>query len=124
MPLESGYSHIIIDGYTLTVNPIIYKDPRADKKVVPVVTLSETVTQHWQVKQSDKVIFMSWRNLPKADLDILITKYEDDYSSYSFTDIYGVDWTVIIANLNWDRITTLDEDGFNVSMSLSVVSKP
>ncbi|RLE64483.1 MAG: hypothetical protein DRJ38_05415 [Thermoprotei archaeon] len=124
MSLDAGYSYIVIDGYTLTVNPIVYKDPRADKKAVPVVTLTETITQHWTIKQSDKVISMSWKNLPKADLDILIAKYEADYSSYTFVDIYGESWTVVITDLNWDRRTTIDGDGFSVSMTLSVVSKP
>jgi len=124
MALESGYQYIQIDGYTLSTNPTRYKNPRAIKKVVTVPTLTNTITQHWNILTADKVITMEWNNLPKADLDVLISKYEADYTSYTFVDIYGTSWTVVIADLDWDRITTLDIDGFRVSMTLQVISQP
>lgn len=120
MPLDSAYSYITLDSFTATVNPTEYLDPRADKKFVPVVTLTKTITQHWQILGTDKIIWMRWANLSKTDKDALKTLYEADYSDYVFTDVYGDSYDVIIINFQARRRTTIDSDGFEVEMTLQV----
>jgi len=120
--LDSGYAYITLDGWTPNVNPTEYLDPHAVKKFVDVVTLTATVTQHWAVQSSDKTIWLKWNNLSKADKDTLITKYEADYTSYVFTDIYGTSYNVVMVDMPTpQRRTTLDSDGFMVELLLKVV---
>ena len=64
--LDSGYSYLILDSYTFPTNPLVYLDPQADKKIVPVVTLSKTITQHWQKRDSDRTIHMEFPNISKT----------------------------------------------------------
>ena len=86
MPLDSNYSYITLDSFTATVNPTEYLDPHAPKKFVDVVTITATITQHWQVLASDKLIWMRWMNISKTEKDALVTLYEADYTSYTHTD--------------------------------------
>ncbi len=123
MPLDSGYFHITLDSFTATVNPTEYLDAFAPKKAVPVVTLTKTITQHWQVRTSDKIVWMRWMNMSKTEKDELVVLYEADYTSYAFTDIYGNSFNVVIADMPTPRRrTTLDANGFIVELTLQIVS--
>ncbi len=121
--LDSGYSYITLDSFTATVNPTEYLDAFAPKKAVPVVTLTKTITQHWSVQTSDKVIWMRWNNMSKSEKDALVTLYEASYTSYAFTDIYGNAFNVVMVDMPTPRRrTSVDSDGFVVEFTLQVVS--
>ena len=122
MALESGYYYITLSTFTATLNPTRSSTARADKKIVNVVTLTQTIKQHWQKLTSDKYITMEWDSLPKADLDVLIVLDEANYTYYAFTDEYNSSYNVIISELKYDRLTQLDSDGYSVSIRLEVVS--
>ena len=121
MGLEAGYSYITLDSWTPSLNPTEFSDSRAEKKIVPITTLTKTITQHWTIAATDKTISMKWDKMSKADKDTLVTKYEAAYTSYAFTDVYGVSYSVVISDLTWARLSNMDSDGFEVSMSLQVV---
>jgi hypothetical protein len=121
MPYESGYYKISLDDWSPTTNPSETSDPFADKKVVPVVTLTETITQHWAVRDSDKVFNMRWARMSYTDKEKLKELYEDDYTSYVFTDIYNESYNVVITFFESRRITQLDSDGFSVELHLQCV---
>lgn len=119
MPLESGYSYISLHTWTATINPVVYRGFRAEKPIIRTTTITGTITQHWQIKPTDKIAYMEWRgNLPKDDVDDLIALFEADYEYYVFTDIYGSTHNVVISKLDYDRRTTLDSDGFSLTMEL------
>ena len=120
--LDSGYSYITLDSFTATQNPTEYLDPHAPKKFVDVVTLTATITQHWKVESSDKLIWMRWMNMSKTEKDALVTLYEANYTSYVFTDIYGNSYDVIMVDMPTPRRrTSIDDDGFEVEILLKIV---
>jgi len=121
MPLDNGYFYLTLDSYTFPTNPTEYLDPRAEKKFVDVVTLTATITQHWNVLDSDKTCWMSWKNISKTMKDTLETKYNADYTSYVFTDLYGNSYNVVIVEFIYRRRTTIDDDGYEAEMLLKVV---
>ena len=122
MGLKPGYYHITLDSFTATINPTRNDLPKADKKIVNVVTLTKTVKQHWQKKTSDKYITMEWDSMDKSEVDALTLLDEANYSSYAFTDEYNNAYNVVIARFVPKRLGFLDEDGFFVQMRLEIVS--
>lgn len=122
MGLNAGYYYITLGSFTATLNPTKYSGTKADKKIVNVTTLTQTVKQHWQKKTSDKFITMSWGCLDKADVDALKALDEANYTSYAFTNIYNESFQVVIALFDPIRLGTLDSDGFSVQMRLEIVS--
>jgi len=122
MALDSGYSLITLDSFTATVNPTEYVGFHADKKSIDITTLTATVTQHWQVRSSDKTAWMIWRNISKSEVDALVTLYEASYTSYAFTDIYGASHDVVIVNMPAPRRRdSVDSYGYELEMTLKQV---
>ncbi len=122
MPLDSGYSYITIDSFTASTNPTEYLGAHAPKKFVDVVTITATITQHWRVLSSDKLIWMKWMNISKTEKDALVTLYEANYTSYVHTDEYGNSFDVVIVDIPTPRRrTSVDADGFILELLLKVV---
>ena len=122
MPLESGYYYMTLGGITPELNPTRDSGAKADKKIVNVTTLTQTVKQHWQKKKSDKYIDLEWDVMSKSNVDSFTTLDEASYTTYVYTDVYNNTFNVIIASFVATRLTTLDADGFSVQMKLEVVS--
>lgn len=122
MPLDAGYSLVTLSTFTATVNPTEYVGFHADKKSIDITTLTATVTQHWQIRSSDKTAWMIWRNISKTEVDALVALYEASYTSYVFTDIYGTSHNVVIANMPPPRRRdSVDVHGFELEMTLKKV---
>jgi len=122
MGLDAGYYYMTIGGFTPELNPTRDTGAKANKKIVNVVTLTQTVKQHWQKKKSDKYIELEWDVMSKTDVDALVALDEAVYTTYSYTDVYGASSEVIIASFSASRLGTVDADGFLVQMKLEVVS--
>ena len=120
MALEAGYQYQVLDDITFTRNPTMYRRPRGEKPIARSRNLTATICQHWAIQDSDREIYIEWINLSKATLDLLIAKYVTN-NSYSFTDVYGDSYTVVISNLDWHRRLMLDSMGFKVVMTLFCV---
>jgi len=120
MPLQAGYHYIELGTLVFTRNPTTDRDPRAEKPIARVKTLTTTVTQHWPITDKDKEIYLEWANLDKTTLDTLKTMYVTD-NQYVFKDVYGASHNVVISNLEWNRKTMLDVQGFSVILQLAIV---
>jgi hypothetical protein len=119
--MEPGYYYIVIDGFQPTINPDFTTDFLSPKKVAVIGTVTKTITQHWPVHDTDKSLTMRWSCLDVSDKDSLLEKYEGDYTSYVFLDVYGDSHNVVITDFTAERIGELDEYGFQVTMTLQKV---
>lgn len=122
MPYESGFQLISINGWSPTTNPTEATDMHAVKKVVDVVTLTKTITQHWTPTLTDKYSTLTWKAMSKVDKDTLLGFYEGSYVSYVYIDYYGNSYNVIITEMTAPtRNTSIDVDGFEVTITLKRV---
>lgn len=120
--LDSGYSLIIIDTFTATVNPTTNIPFHAEKKSVDIPTLTATVTQHWSVRDSDKTCWMRWENISKSEVDALVTLFEASYTSYNYTDEYGDSHDVVITSMpHPKRRDSIDSRGYSLELTLKKV---
>jgi len=120
--LDSGYSLIQLDSFTATVNPTVIIPFHAEKKSVNVITLTATITQHWQVRDSDKLCWMRWENISKSEKDALVTLFEASYTSYVYVDEYGNSHNVVITEMPApERRDSIDNRGYKLEMVLKKV---
>lgn len=121
MPYASGFQLMSLNSWSPTSNPTEATDMHAEKKAIDIVTLTATITQHWQIAASDKSCTLTWKNMSKTDKDALLALYEASYTSYVFVDWYGTSHNVVISSMQPPiRIDTIDQ-GFEVSITLKKV---
>lgn len=123
MPYASGFQLISINGWSPAHNPSEATDFHPIKKVIDVVTLTATITQHWTPVSSDEYCTLTWDSMSKADKDSLVTLYKANYTSYVYIDYYGNSYNVVIEEMPAPirNATTDAAAGFQVSITLKRV---
>lgn len=111
-------NYIIIDGYTLPVNPTKSEPFIAEKLSADIVTVEKTITLVFDMDITDEHAYYEWGNLTTTIKDVLKGKYEANYTEYDFYDEYNDHYKVVIKKFTATRRTKLDSDGWNVTMSL------
>ena len=120
MALEAGMHYIEIGTIVFTRNPTVCKSPRADKPMARSRNLTATITQSWDIEDSDQDVHIEWANLDKTQLDLLKVYYKAK-ESVTYKDVYGVSYTVEVSNLDATRRRFIDEQGFRVVLDMVLV---
>lgn len=122
MPYDAGYQKMTLGGWTPEFNPTEATELHPVKKVVDVVTLTKTVSQHWTPADSDQYATLKWAKMSKTDKDALLALYKASYTSYVFVDWLGNSSNVVIEEMpSPERNTTTDKCGYAVSIVLKCV---
>lgn len=123
MPYDSGFQLMSLNSWSPAHNPSEATEFHPIKKVVDVVTLTETITQHWTPASSDEYCTLTWDSMSKADKDTLLGFYKAAYISYVYVDYYGTSYNVVIEEMPAPiRNSTTDAAaGFRISIILKRV---
>lgn len=119
--MEAGMQYMKLGTIDFTRNPTVYRKPRADKPIAQSKNLTGTITQVWDILETDKNAHLEWSNLDKATCD-LINAYYEAKENCSFTDVYGTVYTVNVSKFTMDRRQFIDSRGFRVVLDLLVVA--